>query len=630
MSKWFDATEAMEFAAALADQFSGESKPGSTPTQKKSPPSDPSGALQQILDRADSELKSRLNFYKKAKFANSFKWRLLENGVDKSIANDVTQRVLLHLARDQNNQESIHPSTAPDTNRSRSKTASELLNQGNKYMSRESWLEAITVYNELLELKPNHPDAMNNLGAALVKIGRYAEAEDCFRQTTRLHPNYPDAHSNLGEVLRARGRTSEAETWLRRALKLNPKHISARTNLGLTLVSLSRLSEAEVQFKKVLKAAPQNAEALFGMGHMATMRGHFDEADSMFNRAREAKPNLPSAWAAMAGLRKMTPENAEWRERSEQIAASGVSPLEEAGLRFAIGKYWDDVGDYKRAFQSYQRANELQREAAAKYDPDSRVLFVDDMIRVYSRESVLKNASSNSTSIKPVFVVGMPRSGTSLAEQIIASHPAARGAGELSFWIDVVKKHGSDIRQRPLDESMRKKLADDYLRDLQARGGDSSRIVDKAPGNADYLGIIHSVFPNARIIYMQRDPIDSCLSCYFQRFPVDLDFAMDLKDLAHYYGEHRRLMAHWRSVLPQGTILDVPYADLVADQELWTRKILDFLGLEWDLHCLAFHETERQVVTASAWQVRQKIYNSSVARWRNYEKYISPLLKLRI
>ena len=185
-----------------------------------------------------------------------------------------------------------------------------------------------------------------------------------------------------------------------------------------------------------------------------------------------------------------------------------------------------------------------------------------------------------------------------------------------------VRKHESVIRQELLAEPLPKKLAAEYLRVLAGHSSEALRVVDKAPVNSDYLGLIHSVLPNARMIYVQRDPIDTCLSCYFQQLPNSLNYTMDLSDLAHYYREHRRLVAHWRSVLPPETLLTVPYAELVADQEKWTRRILEFLGLPWDERCLDFHKTERPVTTASTWQVRQKIYKSSVERWRNYKKFI--------
>jgi hypothetical protein len=185
------------------------------------------------------------------------------------------------------------------------------------------------------------------------------------------------------------------------------------------------------------------------------------------------------------------------------------------------------------------------------------------------------------------------------------------------------------ITKEILSAPARLKVAEKYLGILQGRSANALRVVDKSPENSDFLGLIYSVFPNARVIYMQRDPIDTCLSCYFQQFLTGLNFTLDLSDLAHYYGEHQRIMTHWRAVLPPGFILDVPYEELVADQETWSRKMLEFIGLEWDPACLEFHTNKRQVVTASAWQVRQKMYASSVARWRHYEKFIGPLKALK-
>jgi hypothetical protein len=263
------------------------------------------------------------------------------------------------------------------------------------------------------------------------------------------------------------------------------------------------------------------------------------------------------------------------------------------------------------------------------YSKEARTGFVDDMRRVYTREVLARAAQSGSDSQRPVFVVGMPRSGTSLIEQIIASHPAARGAGELGFWGDAVHKHEQSVRHKPIGEPLQGKLANSYLQVLAAQAQDGTRVVDKATSNTDYLGVIHAVFPKARMIYVRRDPIDSCLSCYFQQFSPDLEFAMDLSDLAHFYAEHQRLLAHWRDVLPPGALLEVPYAELVAQQELWTRKIVEFLGLEWDERCLDYTSTQRTVLTSSYWQVRQKMYKTSLGRWHHYEKFISPLLGLR-
>jgi tetratricopeptide (TPR) repeat protein len=627
IGNWFNAREATELGAALADQYARR-KDSSPAGHGKPAQRDARDPLQEILDRVDREVRAlALNFYKKAKFANSFKWRLLENGVERELADKVTERLVLHLSR---NDTAGADAMAAPTHPPPSRNIRYLLVQGNRCIAQGAYGEAIALYEELLELNPNHPEALNNLGAAFFKVGRIGEAELVFRRAVQIQPNYADANSNLGNVLRnRRGRITEAEMWLRSAIKLNPKHLDARNNLGLALSFLGRLVDAKAQFKKVLKIAPLNADALFGMGQAAAIEGSFVEAESLFKRALQVNPKLPSAFAAVATLRKMKPADAVWLEGAEQIAAGGIAPLDEANMRFAIAKYFDDIGDFSHAFQNYKRANELQKSSAEDYERDQRKVFVNDLMRVYTRETLAHVDPLASDSMKPVFVVGMPRSGTSLAEQIIASHPSAKGAGELGYWTNEMQNHDAALRQGLLVESTRKKLAEGYLRALEARSGDALRIVDKAPVNADFLGVIHSVFPNARIIYMQRDPIDTCLSCYFQKFSADLEFAMDLSDLAHYYREHQRLMAHWRAVLPPGTILDLPYAGLVADQEGWTRKILEFLDLEWNEGCLDFHKTQRAVVTASYWQVRQPIYKDSVARWRNYEKFIGPLLALK-
>jgi tetratricopeptide (TPR) repeat protein len=627
---WFSAREAAEVGSALADQFAPPTASGSiTRGKKKSAQGKRAAALEQLLRRAERETRAlRLNLFEKATFANTFKWRLLENGVEKETADEVTRTLVLHISQNQADSASGRDSAAAPVDRPSSSTAQYLLTQGNEYLAQGAYAEAITSYGRLLELNPRHANAFNNLGAALCKVGRYTEAEQHFRRAIGLKPGYSDAHGNLGSVLGWRGHFRESEDSLRRALKLKPNHVDARSTLGLTLLSLGRPSDAKAQFEEVLKIAPRHAYALLGMGQVAKAEGRFDEAEALFRRALEADPNMPGAWAALVGLRKMT-SDAGWLSRVEEIAASGIAPLEEAGVCFAIGKYYDDVADFNRAFHSYERANGLLKAIAGDYERDVRTRFVDDLIRVYTRETISRMEGGASASVKPIFVVGMMRSGTSLAEQIIASHPAVKGAGELTFWSDAVHRHEAAIRQGPLGEPLRKKLAQEYLRTLTGHAVDALRIVDKAPVNSDYLGVIHSVLPKARIIYMRRDPIDTCLSCYFQQFSPALNFTQDLSDLAHYYREHQRLIAHWRAVLAPGTILDVPYEELVADQQGWTRRILDFLGLEWDERCLHFQDTQRTVATSSFWQVRQKIYKDSVQRWRNYKRFIGPLRDLK-
>jgi tetratricopeptide (TPR) repeat protein len=627
---WFNAREAVEIGAALADQLAPQIAPDPAVPGKIATPAQQGNVLEEMLQRADCEVRPRrLNFYKRAKFANSFKWRLLANGIKGEIADELTQRLVLHLSLDHVRSAPARNSAPARGDRPSSNNARYLFAQANKFLVQGSHREAIDIFQELVSLNPRHAEALNNLGSALCDLGHYKEAEDHFRRALSIKPDYPEPYYNLGTMFRLTGSIVESEIWLRRALKLKPNYADARSSLGLTLVLRGRVRDAKVRFGKVLKGAPRHVGALFGMGSVAKIEGRFDEAEAMFKRVLEINPRMTGAWAALVGLRKMTSADDAWLKRAEEIAASEIGPLEAADLCFAIGKYCDDVKDFDRAFYNYKRANELLQTVAERYERDAHTRFVDELIRDYTRETVHRGHVGASASMKPVFVVGMPRSGTSLAEQIVASHPAAKGAGELGFWSAAVHEHDITTRKGPVDESTKRKLAKDYLRALESQSGDALRVVDKTPVNSDYLGVIHAVFPNARIIYMQRDPIDTCLSCYFQQFSLAVNFTMDLSDLAHYYREHRRLMAHWRAVLPRGTILDVPYAELVVDQVGWTRKILDFLGLEWDERCLDFHDTERAVTTTSYWQVRQRIYKDSVNRWRNYEKFIGPLLGLR-
>jgi Flp pilus assembly protein TadD len=623
---WFDASDAAKLGAALADQYAPRQVVSSATGGTQSASGRGEELLQEILDRADREVRGlRLNFYKKAKFANSFKWKLLENGVDKELADEVTQRLVLHLAGN----EPKYNSDVPVIDRPQSQDSRQLLALGNKSMARGDFAEAITFFKDLVGLNPRHPVALNSLGAALFKLGRLKDAEGYFKQLIKVDPGSADGHSNLGTTFLAGGRYVDAENFLRRALKLNPRHVGARTTLGLVLSYLNRLREARSHFEKAIKYDPRDADALVGMAFVAQMEGDFDQAAALFSRALQVNPKMPKALASQANIRKMTSSDGAWLENAGQVADSGIAIMDESELRFAIGKYYDDVGNYERAFQSYKRANDLLKPIAMPYDRDVYRRFVDNMTEVYTPEVLTRLRDGASSSRTPVLIVGMPRSGTSLTEQIVSSHPLARGAGELDFWSTAALENESSMRTAPLSESIRLRLARDYLRVLEGNTGDALRVVDKAPVNSDYLGIIHSVFPNARIIYMQRDPIDTCLSCYFQKFVLSMNFTFDLSDLADHYRQHARLMAHWRASLPPGTILDVPYEELVADQAGWSRKILEFIGLEWDERVLDFTATKRPVVTASFWQVRQKVYNGSVHRWRNYRKYIGPLLDLK-
>ncbi|MGP8035014.1 MAG: tetratricopeptide repeat-containing sulfotransferase family protein [Steroidobacteraceae bacterium] len=586
--------------------------------------------LQQFLRRVDREARSlKLNFFKRAKLANSFKWRLLDEGVDEALVDELTQALVLRLTAKLAEPGSTPHGAATAGARHSARDLQALQVRGGKLLARGAYTEAQACFEELLSFDSRDAAARNSLGIVYARMARYGEAEAEFRRAIGIRANFPEAHFNLAGVLQSTGRYNESEVPLRRALKLKSAYLDARISLGMTSVLTGRLEEARKCYEMALRAAPRNTQALVGLGHLDGLEGRLAEAEAGYRRALEVDPDASYAWAALAAMRRMTPADAAWVKRAEELVGSGLTPLDEGTLRFAIGKYYDDVGDFTRAFRSYQKANELSRQRAEPYDRGAHTRLVDDLLRVRTEEAIASAGAGGSDSERPVFVLGMPRSGTSLVEQIIASHPRVHGAGELDFWQLAMRRHEGALRQGLLTEPLRRKLARDYLKVLAGRSADALRVVDKAPMNASCLGLIHATFPRARIIYLRRDPADTCLSCYFQQFPPALNWAMDLEDLAHFYRQSHRLAAHWHRVLLPGTILDVPYAELVAEPETWTRRVLEFLGLPWDERCLEFHRTIRAVTTASAWQVRQKIYRSSVQRWRNYEKFIAPLLPLR-
>lgn len=632
--KWLDGSEATAIGTALADDFYLQSG-ARLPERGREAGGRPQGQelqrfLQKFLQKVDQTTRSlKLNFFKRAKLANSFKWRLLEKGVEKELVDELTQALVIRLTPAAASAGPAMAAPRTDARKLGGKEIKALHERAVEHFGRGSFAGALECYEEVLRFDPRDAYALNGAGSALAQLSRYPEAEQHVRRAIGVRESLPAAHFNLASVLQATGRYAESEQPLRRALKLKPDYLEARVSLGGTLLLTNRLSEARETYEKVLRAAPRNPLALVGVAQIDLLEGRFAEAEAQFRAALEITPDAPHAVAALARLRRQTSADSAWLKRAEALADSGVQPFDEATLRYAIGKYYDDVADYPAAFRAFRRANELQKLSATTYRREVHAQYIDDLMRVYTREALSGARDGASDSERPIFVVGMPRSGTSLVEQILASHPAAAGAGELEFWTTIVHRRETAVRQALPDMPTRKRLARDYLQVLQTHSSDALRVVDKAPINSDFLGLLHSVFPRARIIWLRRDPIDTCLSCYFQSFSPVMNYAMDLTDLASFYREHHRLMAHWRAVLPQGTLLEVPYAELVADQETWTRRILEFVGLPWDARCMEFHTTTRAVTSASTWQVRQRIYKTSVERWRNYEKFIQPLLPLR-
>jgi tetratricopeptide (TPR) repeat protein len=478
-------------------------------------------------------------------------------------------------------------------------------------------------YRDLLERTPSDARLHANLGHVLHCLGDYRAAIAHCRRAIELEPRLPESHLHLGNSLLALNALYDAEAAYRAGLEAAPDHAPLHTAHAMAERALGRLADAEASTRRALALRPEAADTLALLGSLAIDHGRFDEAEDMLRTALTIDPHLPEAMVSLAAVRKMSSADVPWREAAERVLARGLPVAHAINLHHALGKYYDDVDEHDAAFQHHRKGNELARASRPGYDRAEMTQRVTRTLAVFDRDALAAPQAGGSDSERPVFVVGMPRSGTSLTEQILASHPAVHGAGELLYWIFAADAE----RTAPAEQRVAtiRELGRAYLEGLAMQAPDATRVVDKLPVNFRHIGLIRTALPGARFIHLERNSLDTCLSIYFQGFSAAHPYATDFDDLAHYYHEYRRLMAHWRTVLPPQTLLEVRYEDLVDEPEGWSRRMLAHIGLPWDPRCLEFHRTRRPVLTASNWQVRQPISKGSVDRWRRYERFIGPL-----
>ena len=484
---------------------------------------------------------------------------------------------------------------------------------------------AVTSYRQALTLNPRYLEALNNLGNVLSDLGQRREAVAVFRGAIELDPARAESHCNLGNVLFEFRRFAEAVASFRRALALEPEYALAHLGLAAALRMQGHAADAEASSQAVLAIEPASAAAISLLGELRADRGQFSEAEELFKRALAIDPGFAFAYFSIATNRKMTRDDDAWLRGTEALLAKPLPLRHEISLRYALGKYFDDLKQFDEAFSSYRQANELTRRYGSSYDRVGLSQRIDRIIKGFDAAQIRQLQSRGSASERPVFIVGMPRSGTTLTEQILASHPAVFGAGELTFWQSALTAYEAAEIKGGEGAALIPGMARDYLERLTALSADAERVIDKMPLNFMNVGLISAAFPQARIIHLRRHPIDTCLSIYFQYFSHLHPYANDFDNLAHYYSEYVRITDHWRAVLPARALLEIPYEALIEDQEGWTRRMLEFIGLPWDAKCLDFHQTDRVVITLSKWQVRQKIHAASAGRWKNYEKFVGPL-----
>lgn len=541
-------------------------------------------------------------------------------------------------------------------------------NLGNTLKKLGLLTQARAEYETALRLKPDYPEAHANIAAVLNQLGEAELAMAAARRSMELDPRHTDAYINAAAVETGRDNDAEAIRWLDRLLAFAPDHAPALAARASALRQLGRTEEAVAVARRAAALAPGNADILNALGVALQHDGAVEEAVAVFERAATCGPDNGAALASKAGalvelgrgaeamalfdqvVARFPRQAAAWLNRADgKTFAAGdpdieamrallgpgglEAPDERMAIDFALGKALLDARDPAAAFAHLAAGNRRKRAITA-HDADATTHWIGRIAESFPPDLIERFKGSGDPSELPVFVVGMPRSGTTLIEQILASHPLITGAGELPHLRNVTRNvRGQDGAPVPfplyvpaLQPEHLGQLGGRYLAKIAPLAGGTARVVDKMPSNFLFAGLIPLMLPRARIIHVMRDPVDTCLSCYTKLFAGEQSFAYDLAELGRFWLDYRRLMAHWRAVLPPGSMLEVEYEAVVDDLEGEARRMLDFLGMGWDPAVLRFHETPRVVRTASRNQVRRPLYRTSVGRWRPYAAHLGPLL----
>ncbi|HUG79568.1 MAG TPA: sulfotransferase [Burkholderiales bacterium] len=522
--------------------------------------------------------------------------------------------------------------------------------------------EAAALCGELLAARPGQPHALCLLGRVRRRQGRLDDAASSLEAARAAAPQMPqllaelgflaltrnepaaavahfsallgqkpataDAHFNLGCALDRAGRHADAALRFEAALELQPadRH-EVLARLGGSLLMAGREEAAAARFDEALAIEPACAPAMHGLGMVRGARGEFEAAAALFRQALAADPDFVEVYQQLAEIRRFEdPADPDLVAMRRLLGEPGRSPLAREKLSFALGKASDDLGDYAAAFAHFAEANRLKRERVGGFDRAAHAALIERTIETFSADFFPPRAEFGVPDRTPLPVFGMPRSGTTLVEQILSCHSRVAAGGEQS-WLDRLNRSlGAERPRAVLDwgPGEAQRIAGEYLGLLARLGGGSERVTDKMPGNFLHAGLIHLLFPRAALVHCRRDPVDTCLSIFFQDFGTGNLYANDLEDIASFYRAYERLMQHWRAVLP-GAIFDVDYAALVRERERVTRELLAFCGLDWEDACLEFDTSERVVATLSRWQVRQPVYADSVGRRDRYAPYIGAL-----
>jgi tetratricopeptide (TPR) repeat protein len=466
------------------------------------------------------------------------------------------------------------------------------------------------------------------------RAGRFAEAISRYERVLSLGLDTPHIHNNLGHALGALGKPEAAAIALQRAIEHKPDYADALCNFGLALANLERFDEAEAKYQQAIRANPRHAGTYNNLGILLKEKGRFIEARQAFERAIDLAPRNFAYYDNLAAVRPFVAGDPYLSALETAVDDSAALPIaEQIHVNFALAKAYDGLHRPERAFRHLLKANRLKREQIA-YDEADTLGRMNRLRELISSDFIQARRGCGAPSSGPVFIIGMTRSGTTLIEQILASHPQIFGAGELLLLDQLAGSIRDQLPGVPAFPEMMLEMSPEHFHKLGMlytdrigqRAPSAKRITDKMTTNFLFAGLIHLALPNATIIHAVRDPLDTCVSCFATHFTSGHEHTYDLAELGRYYGHYRKLMAHWHEVLPPNRILDVHYEELVNDVEGVARRIVAHCGLDWDAHCLDFHRNERPIRTASAVQVRRPIYRESVGRRQKYQDFLGPLL----
>ena len=495
--------------------------------------------------------------------------------------------------------------------------------------------EAEKIYRDVLLRDPTNVDALRLLASVAMRAKQWGDAEALLERALEISPDFHQGWNDLGLARQEQDKTDAAIEAFERVIRLEPHRPSGYVAVGTVKAMVGKHDEALDLFNKALEKDETNFGALSGLGHVLKTVGKQEEAIASYRECVRQNPDHGETWWSMANLKTFRFEDADIENMLKRSERESLLEEQRTNFHFALGKAYEDKEDYDRAFEQYSRGNENRRQRET-YDPVQTVDLHDRFIETFSKEFLDERLGSGCQSNAPIFIVGLPRSGSTLIEQILASHPDVEGTHELPDLGRVARSvglHRDDRKAYPqvipvLSDEELSELGEEYLRRTERhRESGTPRFTDKLPNNFVHVGFLSLTLPNAKIINAKRHPLDSCLGSFKQLFARGQPFTYDQFELAEFYLEYQRLMDHWHEALP-GKVLDVQYENVVDDLETEVRRILEYCELPWDDACLRFYENERAVKTASSEQVRKPIYSTSKHLWRRYEQHLGPMIEI--